>query len=224
MTQRRTVDPRVSGRPQLLRPAKKPWLNVGCGFLHIKGADNADRNPDCQPDLCFDMTGPWPIESETYGWVAMLDVLEHLPDALHVIGEAWRVLKPDGKMDILVPHWLHPASIEDPTHIRCFSHQSQIYWNAGVYYRSTSWYTKDRFNFEFEDTEMARDEKTEEYARLVSGLKHGRDPATKLLAHLADNALLPGYYHRIAFHLRKVALLPEPEPTIHVIDFDLLKE
>jgi SAM-dependent methyltransferase len=210
------------GRSQFLRPGERPWLNLGCGFVHIKGADNADRNPICapHPDKCFDMAAPWPLPSDHYGWIVMMDVLEHMPDALHCIGEAWRVLKPEGTMDVIVPHWLHKASIEDPTHVRYFSHQSAVYWNAGVYSRSTSWYSSVRFNFEIVETELARDEDSAAYARLVEDVKRRLDPACRLLSHMYGHALLPGYYHRIAFHLKKAPLPAEPESTIQLIDFE----
>lgn len=208
------------GRHQLLLPGAKPWLNLGCGFIHIKGADNADNNPDCKPQLVFDINDErWPIDTETYGWVVMMNVLEHLSDGLHAIGEAWRVLKPGGHLDIVVPHWLHKSSIEDPTHVRFFSHQSAEYWKATTYTRNTSWYSSARFDFSTENITLARDEASgAETLQLLNAIRHRPDPASKLLAHLADYDYIPGRHHHIAYHLKKQPMPEEQEPTLHIVD------
>lgn len=210
-----------SNRTRLLQPGEKPWLNAGCGYVHIKGAVNADSNPACMPDLVFDLTQEWPIETESIGWICMMNVFEHLPDGLHVMGEAWRCLKPQGTMDVVVPYWLNGAAIEDPTHVKQFSPASSIYWQAETYRRHTSWYTSARMNFDLVGTELSLE--NDVLAGLMAAVEleaEAGSAVAMMLVAMQQRAVLPGYFHYVAFHLRKAELPVEEEPTILLINYD----
>ncbi len=45
--------------------------------------------------------------------------------------ECWRILKPEGKMIILVPYYTSMRSVQDPTHQRVICEASMLYFNKG---------------------------------------------------------------------------------------------
>jgi hypothetical protein len=97
-------------------------LNIGCGYNKHEGWINVDSDPECQPDLCFDLTKPgWPIEDSTVEEVMAEHILEHLEGTegyLTFWKELYRVCANNAIIKIEVPHWEHDTFIHDPTHVR----------------------------------------------------------------------------------------------------------
>jgi predicted SAM-dependent methyltransferase len=101
-------------------------LNLGCGFDKREGWVNADNFPECSPDLFIDIRQtPWPILEGEYNHVLMKHVLEHVGQTFEefaqIIRELYRVLTPDGVLEIHVPHYRHDTWWSDPTHVRAFT-------------------------------------------------------------------------------------------------------
>ena len=99
-------------------------LNLGCGPDHLSGFVNVDHSPVFDTDLCFDIQRPWPLPSNSVHFILAKHVLEHCVDLIPTMNEAWRVLAPKAKIDILSPHYLHPWAYGDPSHVRFFSDES----------------------------------------------------------------------------------------------------
>ena len=58
-------------------------LNLGCGFVKIKGATNVDKFANCKPDLLWDLDEmPWPLDDNSYDVIYMDHLLEHLQKRL----------------------------------------------------------------------------------------------------------------------------------------------
>ena len=97
-------------------------LNLGCAYNHMEGWTNVDLDPECNPDLCFDLTKPnWPIEDSTVEAVNAEHILEHLEGTegyLTFWKELYRVCKNGAEIKIEVPHWNHDTFHHDPTHVR----------------------------------------------------------------------------------------------------------
>ena len=101
-------------------------LNLGCGFDKRKGWINADNFKECEPDVFVDIESfPWPFEDNSFDQILMKHVLEHVgatfADFRLVMRELYRVLKPDGVLEIHVPHFRHDTYWSDPTHVRAFT-------------------------------------------------------------------------------------------------------
>jgi SAM-dependent methyltransferase len=208
---------------QWLKPTKKPWLNLGCGFAHIRDAVNVDSNSDCFPDKQFDLTDrDWPLVSDLFGYVCAVNVLEHVPDLLSVMGEVWRVLSPGGCCEIIVPYWLHTAAIEDPTHVRSFGRRSAGYFEAATYNINTSWYTDSRFNFVVEETRLIGDSLDDTTVRLYHKLVcEADDPASQWIKYMIACGDMPGFFRYILYRLIKAPLPDPPEPILREIVYDL---
>lgn len=65
-------------------------------------------NQNARPDILHDLEHPLPIADSSYDAVMLMNVLEHIFEYRQLLKEAARVLRPGGRMLILVP-FLFPA-------------------------------------------------------------------------------------------------------------------
>ena len=209
---------------RLLKPGDKPWLNLGCGLNHIKGAINCDVLPGNEPDACFDLqVPPWPFETESIGYACSLNVFEHLDHILPVMGELWRVLKVGACADIIVPYWLHAAAFEDPTHVRQFGMGSIDYWQASVYSGNTRWYTSDRFNFRRIETRLIADKMDDETFAIFEQLTD-TNPASAWVKLMIRRGWMPGLWHYVLQRVEKISLNQAYWTAINEIDLEDIPE
>ncbi len=101
-------------------------LNLGCGFDKRDGFVNADNFSECKPDIMLDIEKtPWALESNSYDYVLMKHVLEHVGADFNtfskVMKELYRMTQPEGIIEIHVPHFRHDTFWSDPTHVRAFT-------------------------------------------------------------------------------------------------------
>ncbi len=117
-----------------------PSLEIGCGSKRFTGAlldaIGIDLNKEFEgtintPDYFMDARD-LDFPDETFGTVALLDALEHIPESDLVIKEAWRVLKPDGVLVVTDPNdtvlfWVRLLALRfreafrgNPSHIHKF--------------------------------------------------------------------------------------------------------
>ena len=101
-------------------------LNLGCGFDKRAGFVNADRFPLCRPDVLFDIDqAPWPWRDNSFGYILLKHVLEHVGADFStfsdVLRELYRVAAPGGTIEIHVPDYRHESWWADPTHVRAFT-------------------------------------------------------------------------------------------------------
>lgn len=71
----------------------------------------------------------------------MDDVLEHLVDIIKVMEEIHRILKPSGKVEIIVPYYRSKNAFTDPTHKHFFTEKSMVYFTQNRKYN----YSDDKF-------------------------------------------------------------------------------
>jgi len=76
----------------------------------------ANLTPDTEPDLCFDLLHGFPLGSNTFDAVLLLNVLEHLKDGRSPLHEIHRVLRPGGTLIIAVPFLYHVHAAPDDFH------------------------------------------------------------------------------------------------------------
>jgi SAM-dependent methyltransferase len=93
-------------------------LNIGCGADHRPGYINLDAEPLSQPDIIHNAETPWPFPDGCATEVFARHVLEHIHDIRTFMTEAYRVLRPDGVLDIHIPHHCSEFYWSDPTHVR----------------------------------------------------------------------------------------------------------
>ena len=126
-------------------------IDLGCGVNKPEGYIGIDNvtEADIQHDLCEGI----PFEAGTVDVIRAKDILEHLPDTIFIMNECWRVLKPEGVLEIIVPRFPHVDSVKDPTHIKFFTVETFTEYFTGPdrleeEYRMHLWNT---VNLKFED-------------------------------------------------------------------------
>lgn len=89
-----------------------------------------NESADPTADIWHDLNDGIPLPDESVEEIYSSQTLEHLrkENQVHIWNEMYRVLKPGGKMEHHVPHYLSPASVGDPTHFTQYSETSFIYY------------------------------------------------------------------------------------------------
>ncbi|MGH9217773.1 MAG: class I SAM-dependent methyltransferase [Vicinamibacterales bacterium] len=102
----------VSGRNARLSAAylatsPQPKLHIGCGDNELAGWLNTDLNP--KPNQVYlNAEHRFPFADSAFDYVYSEHVIEHLtlPHARVMLGECWRVLRPNGVLRIVTPDLL----------------------------------------------------------------------------------------------------------------------
>ena len=130
-----------------LRIAGKLVLEIGAGPIKKPGVTTLDFNPSVKPDILHNLdTLPWPISDSVFEAVYMFSVIEHVSNPLKVIEECHRILKPNGKIYLLTPHFSSTAAYIDLTHRWRFSGQSFDYFVKGTLINTNyGFYSNSRF-------------------------------------------------------------------------------
>jgi SAM-dependent methyltransferase len=104
-------------------------INLGCcdrtfpGFVGVDIAEPAD--------VIADLTQRWPWKDSSVEEIRAYDIIEHLPSHIHTMNEAFRVLKPGGKFDIIVPTTDGRGAWQDPQHCSFWNRNSFFYFEHG---------------------------------------------------------------------------------------------
>lgn len=113
-------------------------LHLGCGGDLRPDMLNVDMFEQWPPEgiqyYQHDLNQfPWPWNSNSFDYVEMNHCLEHLQDPVRVLESIYRILKPEGKVLIRVPHHLsHDAHA--PDHFHYFGMQWFTIWGGTPYY------------------------------------------------------------------------------------------
>lgn len=112
--------------------AKATLLEIGCGSgrilasirardkdLDLTGLDMSHEqikaaireNRSQEIDFIWGDGQSLPFEGEQFDYVIIMDFLEHIPSPSLALGEAWRVLKPNGHLHAFIPAEGQPFSI-----------------------------------------------------------------------------------------------------------------
>ena len=109
-------------------------LNLGCCDKVLPDYVNVDIAPRAGV-VVADLREDWPWDDSTVEFILAHDIIEHLPDKIHTMNEAWRVLAPGGVIEIGVPTTGGPGAFQDPTHVSYWNERSFLYYTAGNIYR-----------------------------------------------------------------------------------------
>lgn len=108
-------------------------LNLGACDRKINGYLSVDM---CAPaDIITDLSDFWPWEDSSVDEILAFDIIEHLPDKIFTMNEAWRVLKNGALLKIEVPTTGGPGAFQDPTHVSFWNERSFLYYEKGNPYR-----------------------------------------------------------------------------------------
>ena len=101
---------------------KGDLYDLGCGEMPYRywflqyvdryvGVDWSGTLHELKADIIADLNAPLPIKDRVADTVVSFSVMEHLREPQNMLNEAFRILKPDGRMILQVPFmwWVHEA-------------------------------------------------------------------------------------------------------------------
>lgn len=110
-------------------------LNLGCGTDIRPDYVNLDISGLEGVDVVHDLNVlPLPFESDSFAEILCLDILEHVDYPL-LLAECHRILEPEGRMIIEVPHFSSNNNFVDPTHRHRFSVKTFNFFCDGTWER-----------------------------------------------------------------------------------------
>lgn len=107
--------------------------NLGCGNKPIEGFINIDYYNTTYCDLNMNLEEPMPLESNSADLIFADNVFEHIDKILQLIQECHRVLKPGGRLIVIVPYFKSKFAFVDPTHRHFFTLSSFDYYVEKTY-------------------------------------------------------------------------------------------
>lgn len=114
----RFVNPRVREDLAAGRPIR---LNLGVGRRPRDGYYGLDRIEMPGVDLVADLDEPLTeLPDSSVEAVYSHHTFEHVVNFLPLLKEIHRVVVPDGRVEVVVPHFSNPYGYSDPTHVRFF--------------------------------------------------------------------------------------------------------
>lgn len=96
--------------------------------IHSVAAANAFPSVWQGRFLKADLRKRWPFEDSSLEAIRAHDIIEHLPNRVHTMNEAFRVLAPGGAFDIFVPTTDGRGAWQDPTHVSFWNANSFLYF------------------------------------------------------------------------------------------------
>ncbi len=122
----RIVNPRVR---QAIEAGDGLCINLGCGLRRKEGYFGVDRIALPTVDIVADLNEP--LDELPDGCVEKVftrHTLEHVHNFLPLMSELHRLVRPNGQIEITVPHFSNPYGYSDPTHVRMFGLYTFFYF------------------------------------------------------------------------------------------------
>ncbi len=112
----------------------KVMLNLGSGTDIRQNWINADIAKIDGLDFVIDIESEeLPLDDGSISLILLSHVIEHVDNIRHLLNEIFRVLKPGGKLYIIVPAFSSNGAFQDPTHVRFFTDETFKYL-SGEYF------------------------------------------------------------------------------------------
>lgn len=147
-------------------------LDLGCGADDLDGYIKLDIIKREHVDIVHDLeVFPWPIEDETFEEVRAWHILEHIEkrkffninDDPCVMGELWRILKPEGLLHLGAPYGTTVSYVQDPTHVNPLVDRTFHYFDP----RSPLW-NFYKTPYQFTCLHLVRDPKTGTFEMMLT--------------------------------------------------------
>lgn len=118
--------------PQILDDLKRGVplkLDIGSGERPTPGFYGVDLVELPGVDILADLNEPLALlPDNSVGTIVSRHVLEHVENLIPVLAEFRRICRPDGRIEIVVPHFSNPYFYSDPTHVRFFGLYTMFYF------------------------------------------------------------------------------------------------
>ncbi|PNX47579.1 MAG: hypothetical protein BV457_05420 [Thermoplasmata archaeon M9B1D] len=118
---------------------KKVNLNVGCGRDYKQNFINMDFDESVKADVYHNLNVyPYPFDNDTFDFILVSHVLEHLLDQYGFMMEMRRILKKDGEIVIKLPigvfNYAHQRGIHVKDYFKGLTNKSDKNGQTGNYF------------------------------------------------------------------------------------------
>jgi SAM-dependent methyltransferase len=136
-----------------LDSGRKLRLNLGAGGADPEGRYSVDHLELAGTDIVADLNCALDeLPDDSVSEIVTRHTLEHIENFLPLMQEIHRVLAPDGKIEIIVPHFSSTLGYSDPTHVRFFGLYTMYYFSdeedQPALRKVPAFYTSFRFRVE----------------------------------------------------------------------------
>jgi len=122
----RLINPQVSAD---IAVGKLLRLDLGAGPRPRSGCYSLDQFDLSGIDIVADLNQPFDqLPDNCAEYIFSSHALEHVEHLLPLLGELHRITRPDGLIEIVVPHFSNPYYYSDPTHRRFFGLYTMSYF------------------------------------------------------------------------------------------------
>ncbi len=119
---------------EVIRNSSSLVLELGCGMKKTPGRIGIDKLDLPHVDIVADIAKGLPfLPDNSVDEIHSSSFLEHVSDLEGILREIVRVLKPDGKCHIFVPHFSNPYFFSDYTHVRFMGLYTFYYFVDDMY-------------------------------------------------------------------------------------------
>jgi len=122
----RIINPKVR---QAIESGNGLRLNIGCGLRQRSGFFGVDQISLPTADIVADLNEPLSdLPDNCVDEIFTRHTLEHVQNFLPLMSEMHRIIRPGGRIEIIVPHFSNPYGYSDPTHVRQFGLYTFFYF------------------------------------------------------------------------------------------------
>jgi SAM-dependent methyltransferase len=105
-------------------------LDLGSGARKQDGYYGVDAVPVPRIDIVADLNEPLDqLPDDSVIEVQSHHTLEHVDNLVGLLRELHRLVRPDGRITVTVPHFSNPYGYSDPTHVRSFGLFTMYYFS-----------------------------------------------------------------------------------------------
>lgn len=115
-------------------------LDLACGDNKKEGFIGVDMVETSSVDIIHNLNiYPWPFEDNSVDEIYCSHYIEHIPHnvnngdnrdgLIQFMDEVYRILKTEGKINIIAPYYKNERAFGDPTHCRYIGDLSFLYWS-----------------------------------------------------------------------------------------------
>ena len=106
-------------------------LDIGCGYNKFSpDAIGVDIHFTPVVDIICDLEKGLPFRSNSIDYIYCSHVLEHINNFEELLEEIYRIVKKNGKIHIVVPHFSNTLAYSDYTHKRFFGYFTFDYFST----------------------------------------------------------------------------------------------
>src|SRR3989338_1380852 len=107
-------------------------LNIGCNKVYKEGWVNLDIDRSYKADVYHDLNKyPYPFKNREFGYILASHIIEHLDNPSKAVKELKRILRDDGELCIIVPHYTNPMAYS-PRHKAFYSYKTIVHICKGM--------------------------------------------------------------------------------------------